>query len=457
MKADIVGSQNRGTLPQHFVTFVEIFFAVVLGSSILEFADPLFKGDLGNPSFWALISVYITAAASWAGWHNSTNQYPYTTSKAGYLRAALDALIVVNYAFLLFWGEKVGESFSFTGNNYSLGWYLWGFVAVFILYYFSGRVRIAEYGERASKPSLIKRHGAAVLIGSLIYTVLTRLLSSRPSWVLWLFVFLPVAAMLRYRWQREWKELPRTIKVNNCSRVAVDLDGVLVEQVIPVLQKIKDETNIELTKCMITDWEYPTGKTNIKIEIEKAEREEDFIRKMPPIEGAINGMNGLSNKFGIVIATSREPLTDDWSRNWLKDHNMRYEEFVNTRSSGKILEGINILIDDYIGNIDRFVRSGDQNRQAILFAQPWNQDTKKIADLLAEGKVKIAHSWSAVLALLGCSECEVDMAKNKDDSRVKHPSEAMSRDYFILQAISCFTASFLFLRGYVVSSGGTST
>jgi 5'(3')-deoxyribonucleotidase len=185
------------------------------------------------------------------------------------------------------------------------------------------------------------------------------------------------------------------------------MDGVLVEQVIPVLEKLRQEKKIEMNKAMITDWEYRIGGTNIKIEIEKAEQQEDFVKKMPPIEGAINGIEILSKKYKIVIATSRELITDSWSKNWLEANGIRYERFVNTRSAGKTLDGIDILIDDYVGNIVQFIENGDENRRAILFAQPWNQDVRKIADLIEKGKVQIAHSWSAVLSLLQCGSTEV--------------------------------------------------
>ena len=40
-----------------------------------------------------------------------------------------------------------------------------------------------------------------------------------------------------------------------------------------MLQKIKREMNIDMNKSMITDWEYPIANSNIKVEIEKAEKE----------------------------------------------------------------------------------------------------------------------------------------------------------------------------------------
>ena len=85
-------------LPQHFVTFVEILFAVVPGSTIWEFRTYLFHPNLQNPSFWALVSVYFTAVTSWIGWHKSTTDYPYARSRAGHVRSIVDAFIVATYS-----------------------------------------------------------------------------------------------------------------------------------------------------------------------------------------------------------------------------------------------------------------------------------------------------------------------------------------------------------------------
>ena len=150
------------------------------------------------------------------------------------------------------------------------------------------------------------------------------------------------------------------------------------------------------------DWEYPFEGTNIKTEIIRAEREREFVLQMPPMEYASEALQILSKKFDIVIATSRELCTDSWSQEWLDKHGVPYQNFLNTGSQGKILANADIIIDDYIENVEAFIRKGPPDRQAILFAQPWNHDTGNIADLLKSGKVRVANSWQTVLALLAC-------------------------------------------------------
>jgi 5'(3')-deoxyribonucleotidase len=388
---------TKKRLSERFVTFVELFFAVALAASLLQFDDILFPPDPGNISFWALLIVYITAITSWTGWHRSTLDYPYTESRAGILRAFLDATVVGTYIALLFIGSRA---------THSLGGYLFGFTLIFVLYLVLGLIRRAEHGPEASKPRLIIYHGIPMVAVFVGYIIWSRRFSPVPDPALWIFVFLPLVIIVCYRWSREWHELPwiphQAAPFSKPSkRVAIDVDGVLVEQVTPVLHKLNREMGLELSKCDITDWEYTIEETNIKAEIERAEREREFVQHMPAIEGALEALSRLVQKYHITIATSREEVTDPWTREWLDRNGIRYDRLVNTRKDGKLLPDADILIDDYVPNINTFLRSVSQGREAVLFAQPWNHDTTPIADLLQSGKVRIAHSWNAILAILG--------------------------------------------------------
>lgn len=443
-----INNRGVGTLPHHFVTFVEIFFAVVLAASILEFYDVLFPPAITSLGFWALIIVYFTAISSWIGWHRSTGDFPYTNSRFGQIRSVLDAIIVGTYAALLYFGIKADET---------LLWYLWSFVGVFILYYIVGRVRCIEYRDsQASQPKWIIIHGAIAVAAAVAYTIIYEIIYQiQPESLVIVsagFLLVTLLNVTSYRWFREWRRMPWTIKFT----VAIDMDGVLVDQVPPILTKLNQEMGVTLHKNDITDWEYPIGGTNIKVEIERAEREEDFVRQMPSIENAKEALGIMSDKFTIIIATSRENCTDQWSLDWLNSQGIHYSKLINTRSQGKILPGIDILIDDYIGNIEKFIRNGPQNRQAILFAQPWNQDTSSISDLITSGRVKIANSWQTILTLLNCTLPEARSSSEQKrvivDNSIKIP-----RTYLVQQSLTCFVASFLFIRGYNLASMGISS
>jgi len=182
--------------------------------------------------------------------------------------------------------------------------------------------------------------------------------------------------------------------------IAVDVDGVLAEQVIPVLQKIKEKYGISLSKEQITEWDYRIGDTDIKTEIELAEMEECFVRSMLPIEGCREALDILTRSFHVLVATSRHPITDSWTRGWLSANGIKYHRLVNTHAEGKSLPEVQILVDDYVGNIEEFVTSGSDSRQAILFSQPWNADHHSLTPLIIAKQVFIAVGWGETVELI---------------------------------------------------------
>lgn len=182
--------------------------------------------------------------------------------------------------------------------------------------------------------------------------------------------------------------------------IAVDVDGVLAEQVIPVLQRIKDKYGINVAKEQITEWEYRIGNTDIRTEIELAEMEEGFVKSMPLIEGCREALDTLNRSFRVMVATSRHPVTDSWTREWLSANGIKYYQLINTYAKGKNLPDVNILIDDYVGNIEEFITSGSDLRQAILFSQPWNIVHHSLRSFIAAKQVHIANGWSGVIDLI---------------------------------------------------------
>ncbi len=182
--------------------------------------------------------------------------------------------------------------------------------------------------------------------------------------------------------------------------IAVDVDGVLAEQVVPVLQKIKEKYGIRLSKEQITEWDYRIGDTDIKTEIELAEMEESFVKSMLPIEGCHQALERLASIFQVVVATSRHPVTDAWTKEWLETTGIKYDRFVNTHKEGKGLLGVQVLVDDYIGNIEEFATSGSDSRHAILFSQPWNKDYHSLKPFVSAKRVYIAADWKEAIRLI---------------------------------------------------------
>lgn len=162
--------------------------------------------------------------------------------------------------------------------------------------------------------------------------------------------------------------------------IAIDVDGVLAEQVEPVLERvnerygdqISDELGRPMDKADIKSWDEPipgTG-TNIKIEIESALKDPDFILSLPVIDGAQSAIDDLKSKgFEITIATSRGNASSKPTKEWLDGKSISYDEYISTNGSSKSVLDAETLVDDYPGNISEFIEGG---RNGILFHQPWN-------------------------------------------------------------------------------------
>ena len=179
------------------------------------------------------------------------------------------------------------------------------------------------------------------------------------------------------------------------NTISIDLDGVLADQVTPVIRRLPAKF-LQLTKDDITHWAMPIGQTSIDVEIERALLEEAFVLDMVPIPGAISAVGNLWEQFKVSIATGRSKVALSWTKAWLDKHEFQYDQLIGTTTGNKILRGSDLLIDDYLGNINSFIRKGPSGRTAILFEQPWNSDVSSIEDLLDNGAVVTARDWEAI-------------------------------------------------------------
>jgi len=185
------------------ITLVPLLFAVVLGSSLIEFRDILIPSKLASLNFWALVTVYLSAFASWFGYQEAALRYPYTRRPIARLRAAVEAMVAINWAFLLFFATKAADS---------LVGYLWGFVMFFFLATLVIMVRRREWRlpEAGYQPlSSQSIYGALMLATATAYSIWALLFDPIPEAAVWVFVFMPLAITVSFRLPQELRELPR--------------------------------------------------------------------------------------------------------------------------------------------------------------------------------------------------------------------------------------------------------
>lgn len=189
-------------------------------------------------------------------------------------------------------------------------------------------------------------------------------------------------------------------------RIAVDVDGVLADQVSLILSKLNKTYNIQISNEEIVEWDFPIMETRIDIEIEKALLDPKHVMNLPLIEGAKKGLSYLWQNHHVIIATSRPKETESATMKWLSS-NFKFHEYINTRGKSKKTVDASILIDDNIENIKEF---SENSGIGLLFSQPWNRDDCKIKELNQKGKVYCCENWQDVVKIVK----EFERAKTLD-------------------------------------------
>jgi 5'(3')-deoxyribonucleotidase len=176
-------------------------------------------------------------------------------------------------------------------------------------------------------------------------------------------------------------------------KIAVDIDGVLADQVGAVLMRIEEEYGQRYSKSDVNCAHWMFKDKDIWSEIGRLLIDPEYVLKVPVIEGSQLAVKKLK-KYNICIVTARRPETENATKQWLREHFPCLTEYYHARTGTKHSIPSNILIDDFDLNIVEFVKS-DPDRHGILFRQPWslnNTDIAKYAD-----QVHSCYGWQEVI------------------------------------------------------------
>jgi len=187
------------------IAIVPLLFAVVLGSSLIEFRAVFFPPHLSRIDFWALSIAYLAAFLSWFGWHEATYRFPYTRRPIARLRAGLEALVAISWAGLLFLASEAATS---------PAGYLWGFTVVYGIHALVVGVRRKEWQDRQAGYQPLRStllHGLVMAMVATAYSLWAQLAPPLPPGAAWVFVCLPLGVLVSYRWRQLLQELPRSV------------------------------------------------------------------------------------------------------------------------------------------------------------------------------------------------------------------------------------------------------
>ena len=179
---------QESTTPQG-ISLVQIFFAVVLGGSILEFRESIFPLMGTSVNFWALFVVYVCTFATWYSWQIMTRKVPYVASVWTRIRSLIEAFCIIVYAYLLYVGTLLPEHF--------FG-YLWGFVVVYGLYVVNSIIRHQD-SHRPEPISIMLIHGILQFIVTFTFTIWTLTITPLDISIIWAFMFITLSIHVSYR------------------------------------------------------------------------------------------------------------------------------------------------------------------------------------------------------------------------------------------------------------------
>lgn len=189
-----------------------------------------------------------------------------------------------------------------------------------------------------------------------------------------------------------------TTKAQPWLRVAIDVDGVLGDQVPHVLDRANREKSLSMKKSDIVRWDTMVGDETFPDLIDRYfHTVAGFALSMPTVEGAVESVVRLSASVKLVVVTGRPDCVYEDTRAWVRNRFPVKLQVVRDRTPGKTEIAADVLVDDFPGH---FAYKGGTRRLGILFDQPWNRD-ERISRVDPDSQVVfVAKSWLDVESIV---------------------------------------------------------
>jgi 5'(3')-deoxyribonucleotidase len=176
-------------------------------------------------------------------------------------------------------------------------------------------------------------------------------------------------------------------------KIAVDIDGVLADQVGAVLKVIEKEYGMKYLKSDVNRAHWTFSGREIWSEISRLLADPEYTLSVPLIEGSQKGIEQLAD-HDVCVVTARRPNTENATKQWLGTHFPCLTKYYHARTGMKHNIPSDVLIDDLDMNIVEFVKS-DPNRCGILFVHPWSINGTDIANYSKQ--VHYCPEWKSVV------------------------------------------------------------
>ncbi|MDR0429254.1 MAG: 5'(3')-deoxyribonucleotidase [Tannerellaceae bacterium] len=173
--------------------------------------------------------------------------------------------------------------------------------------------------------------------------------------------------------------------MNDRKQILVDMDGVLADVYKQFQLFEKQETGKERKPEEVTGLpEYEAFPNSYKYVNIKG-----FFRNAPVIEGSIEGLNYLNNKYNVLVVSSATEFPNSLKEKleWLNEHYpfITWKQLILCGTKDSI-KG-DIMIDDHLKNLDCF------EGEKMLFTQPHNM-------LINSPLYKRIYNWNEIIEKL---------------------------------------------------------
>ena len=367
---------------------IQTIFGFVIARSFYTYSSafmPGFTGDLITLTL-ALVTVYVCVLWSWVDFSFTLIVAPYEFKNKPIerIRFVSDLFIVLLYTYLLSYLDYINKN-----PDKNMIEFFVTFAIIFFGYAISGLLRIINYGRRASRIFLILIFMFAFIINAILYQIIFNKSSACQFLTNRVFFIITSLLIIVYRVSRKWVSKRK-------YAIAIDVDGVLANQIEGILPVLAEDYNITLRYNEITSWDLKINDTSIDKIILDEQKERSYILNMTVYPDAKETIRRLIKSHYIIIATARPEESDTWTKEWLNKNNISFDRYYNLKEGKKqnSVEKIDILIDDYIKNIKSFLKR--KEGKAILFSQPWNQDRIEIQEYIEDGSLIVVNNWKDV-------------------------------------------------------------
>jgi uncharacterized HAD superfamily protein len=205
-----------------------------------------------------------------------------------------------------------------------------------------------------------------------------------------MWILMILMTMLGYRWTRRRERNKALKKKLSGLKIGIDVDGVLANQIVGAVPKIKRRLGINLDYEDITEWDLPVGKSSIDQEIALAMEDQQYVLSMPSYPDVSKSVSDLYKDHSIVIITARPTEVEEWTKFWLFRKGIPFDSIKSVKEMKKSQLATDILIDDYIGNIREYLEG--TNGFAILLDQPWNRNRAELSRFIHGGRLSVIKS-----------------------------------------------------------------